>query len=121
MRQLLHVINPRQFEISLSYLATYLGIPANCILRFEQWANVLFVHRKDRGGQFVSYRNLIHWIEACVRAIQTCPNPQALQELGQFLKTEIERFTYADDVIRYLRRLWLQRKAQLNLTPNLYS
>ncbi|MBD2100907.1 hypothetical protein H6F94_08455 [Leptolyngbya sp. FACHB-261] len=114
-------INPRQFEISLSYLATYLGVTQDCILRFEQWANVLFVHRKDRGGQFISYRDLIHWLEACVQTIRTCPTHQALQELGQLLKAEIERFTYATDTVAYLRRLWQQRKAQLDLNLNLRS
>ncbi|MBD2102840.1 hypothetical protein [Leptolyngbya sp. FACHB-261] len=121
MRKLLQAINPRQFEISLSYLATYLGIPPDCILRFEQWAQVLFVHRKDRGGQFVSYRSLIHWLEACVQAIRACETHQALQEFGQLLKTEIERFTYAPDAVAYLRRLWQQRKAQLDLNLNLRS
>ncbi|WP_190802826.1 hypothetical protein [Leptolyngbya sp. FACHB-261] len=90
-------------------------------MRFEQWANVLFVHRKDRGGQFISYRNLIHWLEACVQAIRTCKTHQALQEFGQLLKTKIERFTYAADAIAYLRRLWQQRKAQLDLDLNLRS
>ncbi|MBD2104456.1 hypothetical protein [Leptolyngbya sp. FACHB-261] len=121
MRQLLQLINPRQFEISLSYLATYLGIAQDCILRFEQWANVLFVHRKDRGGQFISYRDLIQWLEACVQTIRTCPNHQALQELGQLLKNELQRFTYAADTIAYLRRMWQQRKAQLDLDLNLRS
>ncbi|MBD2100687.1 hypothetical protein [Leptolyngbya sp. FACHB-261] len=121
MRQLLQTINPHQFEISLSYLATYLGIPPDLILRFEQWANVLFVHRKDRGGQFISYRNLIYWLEACVQAIRTCSDHQALQELGQLLKHEIERFTYAADTVAYLHRLWQQRKAQLDLDLNLRS
>ncbi|MBD2101707.1 hypothetical protein H6F94_12600 [Leptolyngbya sp. FACHB-261] len=121
MRKLLQLIDPRQFEISLSYLATYLGITQDCILRFEQWANVLFVHRKDRGGQFISYRNLIQWLEACVQAIRTCESHQALKELGQLLKTELQRFTYAPDAIAYLRRLWQQRKAQLDLDLNLRS
>ncbi|MBD2100152.1 hypothetical protein [Leptolyngbya sp. FACHB-261] len=121
MRHLLHLINPRQFEISLSYLATYLGITQDCILRFEQWANVLFVHRKDRGGQFISYRNLIQWLEACVQAIRNSPTHQTLQELGQLLKAETQRFTYAADTLAYLRRLWQQRKAQLDLDLNLRS
>ncbi|MBD2103121.1 hypothetical protein [Leptolyngbya sp. FACHB-261] len=103
MRHLLHLINLRQFEISLSYLATYLGIIQDCILRFEQWANVLFVHRKDRGGQFISYRNLIHWLEAYVQAIRNSPTHQTLKELGQLLKAETQRFTYAADTIAYLQ------------------
>ncbi|MBD2101077.1 hypothetical protein [Leptolyngbya sp. FACHB-261] len=121
MRHLSAVINPRQLKILATDIANYLGIPQSLILRFEQWANVLFVHRQDRGGQFISYRQLACWLEACIAAIRTCQTHQALQTLGQLLKTETQRFNYPQDTIAYLRCLWQQHKAQLDLNLNLRS
>ncbi|MBD2102963.1 hypothetical protein [Leptolyngbya sp. FACHB-261] len=121
MRQLLHTINPHQFQLQLSDIASYLGIPANLILRFEQWANVLFVHRQDRGGQFISYRQLRQWLQACIQAIHHCKTHQNLQELGQIFKAEFQRFAYPADIIAYLRQLWQQQKARLDLDLNLRS
>ncbi|MBD2101101.1 hypothetical protein [Leptolyngbya sp. FACHB-261] len=121
MRHFSAVINPHKLKILRESIATYLGIPQSLILRFEPWANVLFVHRQDRGGQFISYRQLGCWLQACIEAIQACKTHQALQDLGQLLKTEIQRFSYPPDVIAYLRRLWQQHKAQLDLNLNLRS
>ncbi|MBD2099717.1 hypothetical protein [Leptolyngbya sp. FACHB-261] len=121
MRNLSTVIDPRKLQILLSDIAAYLGISPSLILRFEQWAQVLFVHRQDRGGQFISYRKLACWLEACIEAIRTCKTHQALQALAAILKTEIQRFDYPQDVIGYLRCLWQQHKAQLDLKLNLRS
>ncbi|MBD2101500.1 hypothetical protein [Leptolyngbya sp. FACHB-261] len=115
MRHLFAVIDPQKLQISPQDLARFLGIPQSWILRFEQWAHVLFVHRRDRGGQFISYRQLLHWLKACIQAIHHCSTVQALQELGQLLKADIQRCAYAPDSIAYLRQLWRQHQA--NLSP----
>ncbi|MEQ8464644.1 hypothetical protein [Coleofasciculus sp. E1-EBD-02] len=46
-------IKPRTFPITLDMIAQFLGIPKSMIIRAEHWAYVLFVHRRDRGGQFI--------------------------------------------------------------------
>ncbi|WP_446400273.1 hypothetical protein [Coleofasciculus sp. C1-SOL-03] len=30
----------------------------------ESWAYIVFVHRRDKGGQFISYRQLRQWFNA---------------------------------------------------------
>ena len=48
------------------------------ILRIEKWAYVLFVHRRDIGGQFISYRKLRNWQNAIAMKIKTCYKQQKL-------------------------------------------
>jgi len=38
-------------------LAKLLKIPKHLIVRVECWAYVVFVHRQDKGGQFISIGN----------------------------------------------------------------
>ncbi len=47
-----------KFHISIGAIAQLLKIPKHLIVRIECWAYVIFVHRSDRGGQFLSYRKL---------------------------------------------------------------
>ncbi|NET51974.1 MAG: hypothetical protein F6K09_25740, partial [Merismopedia sp. SIO2A8] len=46
------------FHISVSDIAQFLNIPEHYIVRVECWAYIVFVHRRDVGGQFISYRKL---------------------------------------------------------------
>jgi len=45
-------------QITIDLIAQFLGIPKSMILRAEPWAYIIFVHRRDKGGQFISYRKL---------------------------------------------------------------
>ena len=47
---------PQKFRISIHAIAKLLKIPKRLILRIECWAYIVFVHRTDKGGQFISYR-----------------------------------------------------------------
>ena len=57
-------IKPYTFPITLDLIAKFLHIPKSLIVRAECWAYVLFVHRRDKGGQFISYRKLAMWLKA---------------------------------------------------------
>jgi hypothetical protein len=114
MRHLFAVINPRNFRLSLTDIARFLGIPQKLILRFETWGFILFVHRSDRGGQFVSYRQLIFWIEACAQAIRSCADLKTLNWLGQVIKAECDRFVYPAVVVDYWRQIWLRRRREIS-------
>jgi hypothetical protein len=48
-------------------------------VRVECLAYVLFVHRTDKGGQFISYRRLQHWLNAVAYQIQNCSTCQQLR------------------------------------------
>ena len=48
-------INPAQnFRITKRQIAKFLRIPESLIVKIESWLYVLFVHRLDKGGQFIS-------------------------------------------------------------------
>ncbi|MFE1746123.1 hypothetical protein [Coleofasciculus sp. H7-2] len=59
MTILFRQIKPFKFRIAFDLIAKFLGIPQSQIVRAECWRYILFVHRRDRGGQFISYRKLV--------------------------------------------------------------
>ncbi|HBL00150.1 MAG TPA: hypothetical protein DD001_23920, partial [Microcoleaceae bacterium UBA10368] len=62
MTPLFRRIQPsKKLRITVRSIARLLKIPQNLIKRVESWANVVFVNRRDRGGQFISYRRLEEW------------------------------------------------------------
>ena len=80
MTILFRQIKPNQrFHINRYYIAQLLKIPLSAIVKIERWAYVIFVHRQDKGGQFVSYRELARWIRKIARMIQTSPTLQDLK------------------------------------------
>jgi hypothetical protein len=75
-------INPAQkFRITKRQIAKFLRIPESLIVKIESWLYVLFVHRLDKGGQFISYRQLEHWKNAVACQLQKCSTRQQLQQL----------------------------------------
>ncbi|MBD2104696.1 hypothetical protein [Leptolyngbya sp. FACHB-261] len=104
-----------QLNISLTQIARFLGIPEHLICRYEHWPHQLFVHRTDRGGQFISYRKFSEWIEACALTIQGCTDLRVLEWLGQVIKRECQRFSYPEAVLNHWRKLWEQRHYQLRI------
>ena len=66
-------IQPQKtFHVTIKAVAKLLGIPPKMILRIEKWPYVLFVHRRDIGGQFISYRKLKNWQNAISFKIKGC-------------------------------------------------
>jgi hypothetical protein len=110
-----------RFHLSVRYIAYFLKIPLSAIARIERWAYVLFVHRRDKGGQFISYRTLNRWIRAIAHMIQTSPTLEQLKQLGLWIKQESIKFKdkYSKTVLDYLRRLWVQRRDELKTLPEL--
>ena len=109
-------IQPAQrFYLTPRYIAHVLKIPLSAIVRIERWAYVLFVHRRDKGGQFVSYRQLNRWIRTIARMIQTSPTLEDLEQLELWLKQESVKFEqrYSAIAREYLRQLWTERRNEL--------
>ncbi|WP_190802272.1 hypothetical protein [Leptolyngbya sp. FACHB-261] len=111
---LTQVLQP-QLCLSLAQVAQFLGIPEHLICRIEHWPHQLFVHRQDRGGQFVSYRKFAAWVEACALSIRGCADLGVLDWLGQVIREECQRFHYSETVVDYWRQLWRQQHYQLRL------
>ena len=116
MTTLFRRIQPAQrFHLTPRYIAHILKIPLSAIARIERWAYVLFVHRRDKGGQFISYRQLNRWMRAIAHMIQTSPALEDLQQLGHGIKQESVKFEdrYCASGLDYLRQLWAQRRDKL--------
>ncbi|MBD2100845.1 hypothetical protein [Leptolyngbya sp. FACHB-261] len=102
-----------QLCISLTQISRFLGIAQDLICRTEHWPHQLFVHRKDRGGQFISYRVFAEWVEACAQSIRACADLRVLDWLGEVIRAECQRFTYPDSVVEQWRQQWRQRHYHL--------
>ena len=83
----------KTFHISIKDIAEMLRIPPNMIVRIERWRYVVFVHRKDIGGQFISYRTLQNWQHAVAMRIRSCNNIDKLEVV--WLAIESDRSKYA--------------------------
>ncbi len=106
-------IKPFKFRITFDLIAKFLGIPQSQIVRAECWRYILFVHRRDRGGQFISYRKLVLWIQAIASLIQTCTTLEDLWQMGLWVRQECQKFDYDQRIIDYLRRIWIKRRDAL--------
>lgn len=84
-------------------------------MRVQCWRYVLFVHRLDRGGQFISYRKLQEWKDAIALLIETCPTFKDLCQLWLQVKQDCRKFKkqYKGTGIAFLRQLWLKRRDAL--------
>ena len=72
-------IQPQKtFHITIKAVAKLLGIPPKVIVRIEKWPYVLFIHRRDIGGQFLSYRKLKNWQNAIAMKIKSCSKQKKL-------------------------------------------
>lgn len=82
MTALFQRIQPsKKFRITISSIARFLRIPKQLIVGVECWEYVLFVHRRDKGGRFISYRQLKEWQNAVACQIQNCSTLQQLCNL----------------------------------------
>ena len=122
MTPLFRRIQPsKKLRITVRSIAQMLKIRQNLIKRVESWANVVFVHRLDKGGQFISYRRLEEWQNAIGHQIQTCPT---LRELSQ-LKTSIQRDTrkfkkqYLPKTLDFLIQMCIERQDILEIWESL--
>ena len=116
MTQLFRRIQPRQtFQISISAIAKLLKIPQHLIVRVECWAYVVFVHRRDVGGQFISYRKLRNWQNAIACQIQKSSTWQQLQKLfSEIVEDSNKHFKqYDEPTYRFLRQIWNQRRSKV--------
>lgn len=112
MTTLFRRIQPsKKFRISISTIARFLRIPKQLIVRVECWEYVIFIHRLDKGGQFISYRKLREWQNAVACQIQNCATLQQLQNLWQVIEQDEQKHKnqYGDEFIPFLRRIWTKR------------
>lgn len=109
MTALFRRIQPaKKFRITVNTIARFLKIPQQLIARVECWNYVIFVHRLDKGGQFISYRKLQEWRNAVACQIQNCSNFQQLCNLWQIIEQDESKHQnqYDNKTILFLRQIW---------------
>ncbi|NET05021.1 MAG: hypothetical protein F6K09_27095 [Merismopedia sp. SIO2A8] len=112
MTTLFDCLQPAQkFRISIGDIARMLRIPQHLIVRVECWAYVVFVHRRDVGGQFISYRKLEQWKNAVACQIQKCSTIPQLQKLWLDIIKDCRKYKkqYEKGIRQFLLRIRLQR------------
>jgi predicted peptidase len=108
MTALFRRIKPAQkFRITNSQIAKFLRIPESLIVKVEFWPYLLYVHRKDRGGQFISYRQLLQWKNAIACQIQKCSTWQEIQHLWNAILHDYTKHNkqYDDSVLPFLENI----------------
>jgi hypothetical protein len=109
MTALFRRINPAQkFRITKHQIAKFLRIPESLIVKIECWLYVIFVHRLDKGGQFISYRQMEQWKNAIACQLQKCSTQQQLQHLWNAIEYDHTKHNqqYADSVLPFLKKIW---------------
>jgi hypothetical protein len=112
MTTLFRRLQPHQkFRISVGAIAQLLKIPKHLIVRLECWAYVIFVHRTDKGGQFLSYRKLRQWQNAVACQIQNCSTWQQLRQLWLMIEDDYVNYKkqYNDEHYPFLSQICTQR------------
>ena len=118
MTALFRRINPAQkFRLTKHQIAKFLRIPESLIVKIESWVYIIFVHRLDRGGQFISYRQMEQWKNAIACQLQKCSTDQQLQHLWNAIERDSEALLrsadrtkhnkqYVNSVLPFLKEIW---------------
>lgn len=109
MNILFRRLQPAQkFRISIYAISKLLKISKHLILRVECWAYIVFVHRQDKGGHFISYRRLQQWQNAVACQIQNCSNCQQLRKLWLAIKKDYQKYNkqYDDKHYPFVCNIW---------------
>ena len=112
MTYLFHLIQPgEKLHITRSAIAKMLNLPLNLIIRVECWNYVIFVHRQDRGGQFISYRKLKQWQNAVASQIQKCESLSQLNSLWIAIELDWYRYSaqYSDNYLKFVQAIWSEK------------
>ena len=99
----------RHFYITIREIAKLLRIPPQIILRIELWVRVIFIHRSDRGGQFISYRKLEKWKNAVACQIQKCTTHKQLDDLWDLIEADREKYSkqYQVEAFKaFIEKVW---------------
>jgi hypothetical protein len=116
MTTLFRRIKPAQkFRITKRQIAKLLGIPELLIVKVESWLYVLFVHRTDKGGQFISYRQMEQWKNAIACQIQKCSTWQQLEHLWNAILHDHTKHNsqYDNSVFAFLEKIGLSQLSEL--------
>ena len=118
-----HLQPSQKFQITIIELAKILHIPPSVIVRIELWAYVIFIHRRDRGGQFFSYRKLHKWQCAVACQIQKCTDEKQLKKLWLAIQKDYKKYRkqYQPTYPNFIRKIWTQHWDKISQSMSLAS
>jgi hypothetical protein len=101
---------PQKFRLTKHQIAKFLRIPESLIVKVESWLYILFVHRLDKGGQFISYRQMEQWKNAIACQLQKCSTRQQLEHLWNAILVDHTKHNsqYVASVLPFLEKIWLK-------------
>ena len=101
---------PQKFRLTKHQIAKFLRIPESLIVKVESWLYILFVHRLDKGGQFISYRQMEQWKNAVACQLQKCSTRQQLEHLWNDILVDHTKHNsqYVASVLPFLEKIWLK-------------
>jgi hypothetical protein len=108
MTTLFRRLKPAQkFRITKRQIAKFLRIPTSKIVKIESWLYVVFVHRLDKGGQFISYRKIEQWQNAVACQLQKCSTSEKLQHLWNAITFDHTKHNkqYNNSVFPFLEKI----------------
>jgi hypothetical protein len=108
MTTLFRRLKPAQkFRITKRQIAKFLRIPTSKIVKIESWLYVVFVHRLDKGGQFISYRKIEQWQNAVACQLQKCSTSEQLQHLWKAITFDHTKHNkqYNNSVLPFLEKI----------------
>src|SRR3569832_197538 len=114
------IINPAQkFRITKRQIAKLLRIPESLKVKIEFWLYVMFVHRKDKGGQFISYRKLVQLKNAVACQLQKCSTCEQRQHLWNAIKFDHTKHNnqYDVSVLPFLENICLKCQEAIPKVP----
>ncbi|MEG3933241.1 hypothetical protein QUA00_12745 [Microcoleus sp. T2B6] len=91
---------------------------------------MVFVHHRDRGGLFVSYRRLEEWQNALAKPskriahhIQTCPTLGELSQLKTSIHYDSRKFKkqFLPNTLDFLNQMCSDKQDELNIWESLNS
>lgn len=129
MTTLFKRVRPAQkFRITKRKIAKFLGIAESLVQEVEKWPYIIYVHRLDRGGQFISYRQLCEWKNAVACQIQKCSSWEDWEKLWNAIRIDRRKHCkqYEDSLVQFWQEIWAKRSDALpskvmvdNYTTNL--
>jgi hypothetical protein len=124
MTALFRRIQPsKKLRINVRAIAQMLKMGQNLIKRVESWAYVVFVHLRDKGGLFISYRRLEEWQNAIAHQIQTCPTLSQLSELKTSIHYDSRKFKkqYLQKTLDFLNQMCIEKQNILEIWESSHS
>ena len=109
------LIDVKQFSVSklIQETAGLLKINPERIEEIQCWPHQLWIVIQGVGARCVSYRSLRSWIEQVVSVLRNTANLKELEQVGEIIAQESQKYTYEPEDLEQLRQVYAQQREHL--------